>query len=66
MYSFVIKIDIEVNKAVLDDKTTPILIFNIAFVLELIVETDPIKFSVITNKFFYLNFCTSSHINHQF
>ena len=40
----------EVNKAMLDDITTPTLGFNIAKVLELIVEADPNKNSVINNN----------------
>ena len=66
MYSFVIKIAIDVNISVLDEKIPPTLGFNIANVLEHIVEADSIKFSVINNNilFFQLNFCISFYNSH--
>ena len=54
LYSFVIKIAIDVNRAVLDDLIKPALGFNIATVLELIVEADTIQISVIINNIFFL------------
>ena len=53
MHSLVIKIAILVKKAVLLEKTIPALGFNIAYVLELIVEADPIKISVKIIKIFF-------------
>ena len=62
MYSFVLKIAFVVNRAVELDNIT--LGFNIANVLELIVEADLIKISVVVNKVltFYLTFCFSSFV----
>ena len=47
MYSFVIKIAIEVNRAVELDIIIPALQFNNAYVLELTVEADLIKTLVV-------------------
>ena len=52
--SFVINIATDVNIAVELDIIIPALGFNIANVLELIVEADPNKISVIINKTFFL------------
>ena len=54
MYSFVIKIAIDVNRAVELDIITPALGFEIANVLEPIVEADPIKTSVVINNNVFL------------
>ena len=54
MYSFVIKIAIDNERAMLEDIIIPTLWFVIAKLLESIVEADPIKNSVIINKTFFL------------
>ena len=57
MYSVVIKIAIEVNRAVELVTMIAALGFNIANVLELVVKADPNENSVIyNNTFFSLNF----------
>ena len=68
MYSLVIKRATLVNKLTLDHITMPALSFNIANVLEPIVEPNPITFSVTINNFFFFpNFYISSYnIHHQF
>ena len=53
MYSFVIKIAIDVNKAVKIDITKPALGFNIAKLLQFIVEGNAIEISVIINDIFF-------------
>ena len=53
MCSFVIKIGILVNEAVLDDMIIPAPGFIIDNVVELIVETDPNKYSVLKNTTFF-------------
>ena len=53
MYSSVIKIAILVNRAVLFDVIMPAHVFKIANILELIVEADPNKRSVIIKKVFF-------------
>ena len=53
MYSFVIKIAIDVNRAVELDFIIAAVGFNIAIVLELVFEADPIKISVINNNIFF-------------
>ena len=52
MYSFVVKIAIDAKRAVELDIITPTLGFNIANVLDLIVQADPIKTSVIFENTF--------------
>ena len=54
IYSFVITIAILVNKAALDDITIPALGFNIANVVDLTVEADPARISVIPKNTFFL------------
>ena len=54
MCSLVIKIAILVHRAVVIEIIIPALRFNIADVLELIVEADPIKNPVITSNTFFL------------
>ena len=50
------EIAIEVNRAVELDITIPALGYNIDKVLELIVEADPIKISVIIYNIFFNQF----------
>ena len=65
MHSFVIKIAIEVKRAVELVIIISALGFNVANVLKLIVEADPIKISVINiRSFFLFNFYISSYIIH--
>ena len=68
MYSFVIKIAILVNKAVLLEIIIPAAGLINPNVEELIADPDPIRISlIINNVFFYLNFYTSFYnIHYQF
>ena len=52
--SFVIKRAIDINRAVLLELIIPAKGFNIANVLKLIFEADPIKTSVLFNSTFFL------------
>ena len=62
MYSFVIKTATDANRAVLDDMIIPALGLRIDKVLELIVEADPNKTSVIiTIPSFHLMIYISSY-----
>ena len=54
MYSFVIKIAILVNKAVLDDTTIPTLGLKFDNVEVVIADPDPNNISVIINKTLFL------------
>ena len=54
MYSIVIEIAIDVRRAVLLDMIIPTLGLTIDSVLEVIVEADPNKISVIINDTFFL------------
>ena len=68
MYSFVIKIAIEIVRAVEFDITIPTPGFNIHNELELVVEADPNHTSVIfniTSSFLMINF-SSYNIHCQF
>ena len=57
MYSFVIKIAVDANRAMELDNVKPAIGFKIGNVLEIILEADPIRISLINNNtFFYLNF----------
>ena len=51
-YPFVIKLAIDINRAVLEDILLPTLKFEFAKLPEFIVEADPIINSVIINKSF--------------
>ena len=54
MHSFLIKIAIEHNKAVLDVFILPAVVFNFSYVIVIYFETHPIITSVINyNTFFY-------------
>ena len=52
MYSFVIRIAKDVNKAVLEDITIPALRLSTDSVEEVFVEADPINLSEIFNNIF--------------
>ena len=65
MYSFVIKIAIDVNRAVEIVDTLQMLGFINDNVDVAFVHPDPSKISVIINSnLFFLKICTSSHNNH--